>query len=118
MTGGEWIGSFDVEELVGGVVGVAEVAVIGVPNVRWGERLIAVLVAALSGYPTLKALNRPILSAIEQEEIGRYARPGAIEIVDTLTRTSVGKADKKLLSAHFGSAISHTLALVLPPGQG
>jgi fatty-acyl-CoA synthase len=108
-TGGEWIGSLDVEELISAVDGVAEVAVIGVPDDRWGERPIAVVVAAPGHQPTLAAMNLPITAAIKRQEISRYAKLDAIEIVDELPRTSVGKIDKKLLRARFGGATSPAL---------
>lgn len=100
-TGGEWVGSLDIERLVCTVDGVAEVAVIGVPDARWGERPMAVVVPAAGSTPTLEALNVPIQIAAAGGSISRYARIDRMEIVDHLPRTSVGKIDKKSLRTRF-----------------
>ncbi|MDB5737554.1 MAG: o-succinylbenzoate--CoA ligase, partial [Sphingomonas bacterium] len=103
-TGGEWVGSLDIEELVAGVAGIAEVAIVGVPDTHWGERPIAIIAPALGGGgPTLEALNAPIDAAIKAGRISRYAHIERIETIDTLPKTSVGKIDKKLLRAQFGA---------------
>jgi fatty-acyl-CoA synthase len=102
-TGGEWVGSLDIEELVAGVEGIAEVAIVGVPDTHWGERPIAVIAAAPGGGPTLEALNAPIDAAIKAGRISRYAHIERIETIDALPKTSVGKIDKKLLRAQFGA---------------
>ena len=44
-TGGEWVSSLDIEDLILRVPGVAEAAVIGVPDDKWGERPVAFVVA-------------------------------------------------------------------------
>ena len=43
-TGGEWVSSLDIEDLILRVPGIAEVAVVGVPDERWGERPVALVV--------------------------------------------------------------------------
>ncbi len=96
-TGGEWVGSLDIERLTATVKGVAEVAVIGMPDERWGERPLAVVVAAADGPPSLAALNEPIAAAAANGAISPYAKLDRLEIVGALPRTSVGKIDKKLL---------------------
>ena len=44
-TGGEWVSSLDIEDLILRVPGVAEAAVVGVPDDKWGERPVAFVVA-------------------------------------------------------------------------
>jgi fatty-acyl-CoA synthase len=100
-TGGEWICSLSIEELIAGVEGVAEVAVIGVPDARWGERPIAVAVARPDSAPTLEAVNAPLERAVETGRISRYALLDRLELVEAMPRTSVGKVDKKALRARF-----------------
>ncbi|MBJ6123731.1 long-chain-fatty-acid--CoA ligase [Sphingomonas mollis] len=95
-TGGEWIPSLELEDLIASLPEVAEVAVVGVPDKRWGERPVAVVVAAV-GAPSLDTINTPITAAIERGDLSRYARLDRVEIVDALPRTSVGKIDKKAL---------------------
>jgi fatty-acyl-CoA synthase len=103
-TGGEWIPSLELEDLIAGVESVLEVAVIGVPDDRWSERPVAVIVAGPGTPPTLASINAPIENAIAAGALSRYAKLGRIEIVTLLPRTSVGKIDKKLLRAQFAAA--------------
>lgn len=95
-SGGEWIDSQHLEDLLAGVAGVGEVAVIAVPDAKWGERPLAVVVPA-GDAPTLEALNKPVLAAIASGAITRYARLERFESLAALPRTSVGKIDKKRL---------------------
>ena len=44
-TGGEWVSSLDLEDIILRMPGIAEVAVVGVPDERWGERPVALVVA-------------------------------------------------------------------------
>ncbi|BBD99957.1 fatty acid--CoA ligase [Sphingobium amiense] len=100
-TGGEWVDSLQLEELVATGEGIAEAAVIAVPDVRWGERPLAVVVAAPGCVPTLDSINLPVDFAIADGRITRYARLDRFAVVDQLPRTSVGKIDKKLLRARY-----------------
>ncbi len=102
-TGGEWVDSIQLEELVATAVGVAEAAVVAIPDAHWGERPLAVIVADLGTAPTLDAINATIDKAVMAGSITRYARIDRIEIVEVLPRTSVGKIDKKLLRARYES---------------
>ncbi|WP_348636248.1 AMP-binding enzyme [Sphingomonas sp. LaA6.9] len=107
-TGGEWIDSIHLEELVATAEGFAEASVIAVPDVKWGERPLAVIVARLGATPTLDLLNVPVEKAIAEGVITRYARLDQFEIVDQLPLTSVGKIDKKVLRARFADAVEVT----------
>ena len=103
-TGGEWIDSIHLEELVAMAEGVAEASVVAVPDARWGERPLAVVVARPGVIPTLDMLNGPVERAIAIGAITRYAKLDRFEVVDQLPRTSVGKIDKKLLRGRFAEA--------------
>ena len=48
-TGGEWVSSLDIEDLILRVPGVAETAVVGVPDDKWGERPVALVVLKAGG---------------------------------------------------------------------
>lgn len=96
-TGGEWIDSLQLEELVGMAEGVAAASVVGVPDARWGERPFAVVVAQGGANLTLDALNAPVCRAIAEGAITKYARIDQFVVVDELPKTSVGKIDKKAL---------------------
>jgi fatty-acyl-CoA synthase len=102
-TGGEWIDSLQLEELVARADEVLEVSVVAVPDAKWGERPLAVVVPCKGAVPTLDNINAVVLTAIEAGAITRYARLDRFEIVDQLPRTSVGKIDKKALRARFAT---------------
>ena len=100
-TGGEWIDSIHLEELVASAEGIVEASVVAIPDAKWGERPLAIVVAKPGITPTLVALNVPVDAAIARGAITRYARLDRFEVIDQLPRTSVGKIDKKALRARF-----------------
>ncbi len=100
-TGGEWLSSLTLENLIASVEGVAEVAVVGVFHARWGERPIAVIRYTGAAAPTLESINAPIAAAVARNELSRYALMDRIELVEAMPRTSVGKIDKKALRRLF-----------------
>ncbi|WP_454886697.1 fatty acid--CoA ligase [Sphingomonas oryzagri] len=103
-TGGEWIDSIHLEELVATAEGVAEASVVAVPDAKWGERPLAVVVPKPGATITLDALNTPVEAAIADGAITRYAKLERFELVDQLPRTSVGKIDKKAMRASYAQA--------------
>lgn len=102
-SGGEWIDSILLEDLLAGVEGVREASVIAVPDPRWGERPLALVVIEEGAALDLATLNRPIDAAVTRGEVSRYARLDGFEAVTDLPRTSVGKIDKKALRARYGT---------------
>lgn len=100
-SGGEWLSSLMLEELIETLPEVAAVSVVGLPDPRWGERPVAVVVLSPDSTLTLERANAPIREAVESGAINRYALLDRLEIVDRLPVTSVGKIDKKALRAAF-----------------
>src|SRR3546814_3456681 len=78
---------------------------IAVPDPKWGERPLAVIVAKADAIPTLEIINAPVERAIASGEITRYAKLDRFRIVDQLPRTSVGKIDKKQLRALYAEQV-------------
>jgi fatty-acyl-CoA synthase len=100
-TGGEWISSLEIENIVGQHPTVSEVAVIGVPDERWGERPLA-LVALKEGVAgDADAIRAFVLEYSDKGVISRYAVPDRVLFVDAIDKTSVGKIDKKALRARY-----------------
>ena len=98
-SGGEWIYSATLENLVMASPMVAEAAVIGMPDPDWGERPLAVVVV-VPGTPT----TRETAAAISETVAARAPRwmvPEYWTFVDTLDHTSVGKFDKKDMRTHL-----------------
>lgn len=95
-SGGEWISSADLENGLAALPGVAEAAVFGIPDPRWEERPLAVVVA-LPGATLVPATLRAGL----REGFARFMIPEYWAQADSIPRTSVGKYDKKTLREQF-----------------
>jgi fatty-acyl-CoA synthase len=94
-TGGEWVSSLTLEDLIVARDDVAEVAVIGIPDPKWQERPLAVIVPAAGAMPTADDIRATLAVAIASGQISRFSQIDAILCVPALPRTSVGKIDKK-----------------------
>jgi fatty-acyl-CoA synthase len=103
-TGGEWISSLQLEDVIARRVGVAECAVIGIKDVRWGERPLALIVRDPKTTPPVSEedIKGHVLSYSKKGMISKFAVPQKILFVEALARTSVGKFDKKALRAQYG----------------
>lgn len=94
-TGGEWISSLELEDLISRQPAVREVAVVGVADEQWGERPFA-LVVAKEGQPLdARILKEHLTPFVEQGMINKWAIPSQIALVTEIPKTSVGKLDKK-----------------------
>jgi fatty-acyl-CoA synthase len=102
-SGGEWISSLDLENLMSQHEAVLESAAIGVPDEKWGERPLMVV--------TLKPEYKDKVSAedfiqfmkkfAEAGKLPTYGVPDRYEFVEQIPKTSVGKLDKKELRKHY-----------------
>jgi fatty-acyl-CoA synthase len=101
-TGGEWVSSIQLEDIISEHPDVAEAAVIGVRDAHWGERPVAIVVAKPDHPADAEALRAHVMERVEQGVISKYAVPDRIEFVEAIARTSVGKLDKKALRVRFG----------------
>ena len=98
-TGGEWVSSLEIEDMLSQHPAVSESAVVAIPDQRWGERPLALVVlkaGAMDG-ATPQQLREHVAHYAEKGLISRYAVPDTIQLVDAIPRTSVGKVDKKAL---------------------
>lgn len=104
-TGGEWVSSIAIEDLLMELPSVAEAAVIGVPDDKWGERPIAFVVAAAGGsMPSAELLREGLMRHVDTGRLSSYAIPERQLVLDGLPRTSVGKVDKKALRARLATS--------------
>ena len=101
-TGGEWVSSLQLEDILAQHPSVGEVAVIGVKCDRWGERPVAVVVVKTGVTPDAEALRTHVMLHVEEGVISKYAVPERVEFVVAIAKTSVGKLDKKALRIQFG----------------
>lgn len=100
-TGGEWTSSLQLEDIIAKHEAVHEVAVIGVPDDKWGERPLALVLLKPEcvGLVTEHALRNYAAHAIEAAGISRYGVLLQVRFVKTLVKTSVGKMNKRLMRA-------------------
>jgi fatty-acyl-CoA synthase len=101
ITGGENVYSAEVETVLAKYPSIAEVAVVGIPDPKWGEAVCAVVVArAPMEPPTLVALR-----AFCEGKIARYKMPVRLVIrTDALPRNATGKVMKSGIRDWLGSA--------------
>jgi acyl-CoA synthetase (AMP-forming)/AMP-acid ligase II len=98
ISGGENIYPAEVERVLAEHPAVADVAVIGVPDDKWGEVPKAVVVAA-PGHPPTEAE----LMAFCRDRLAHYKCPTSVDVVDELPRNPTGKILKKDLRAPYWS---------------
>lgn len=94
---GEWLSSLELESLISEHPAVSEVAVIGVPDTKWGERPRALVVLKPGVDASADELREGINRRVDEGRLSRYARLLQISFVTSLARTSVGKLDKKAM---------------------
>ncbi|MFM0199509.1 fatty acid--CoA ligase [Paraburkholderia fungorum] len=100
-SGGEWISSLEIESLISLHPGVAEVAVIGIKDDKWGERPVALVVLKADMAATEEDIKQHVLTFSATGRISKYAVPQIVKFVDALEKTSVGKMNKKWLREQF-----------------
>jgi fatty-acyl-CoA synthase len=105
-TGGEWVSSLQIEDLIMHRPGVAEAAVIGVKDEKWGERPMALVVRDASSAEAVGAaeIKDHLKVFADGGVISKYGIPEKILFVDSLPRTSVGKINKRELRQKYGDA--------------
>ncbi len=96
ITGGENVSSIEVEDALFSHPAVAEVAVIGVPDERWGETVTALVVLAEG-----QTASEEELRAWCKERLAGYKCPTRVEFRDELARTATGKLQKFKLRAPY-----------------
>jgi len=93
ITGGENVWPDPVEALVAQHPGVAEVAIVGIPDLEWGQRVTAFVVAHATP-PTLAELRAQVT-----ETMPAFCAPKELHLVASLPRTALGKVQRHLLSS-------------------
>ncbi|WP_028696368.1 fatty acid--CoA ligase [Pseudomonas cremoricolorata] len=94
-SGGEWLSSLALEDLISRHPAVREVAVVGVADAQWGERPFALLVLHEGQHLDAQALKAHLQPFVEHGQINAWAIPRQITAVAQIPKTSVGKLDKK-----------------------
>jgi 3-(methylthio)propionyl---CoA ligase len=95
-SGGEWISSIDIENMVAGCPGVAEAAVIGIPHPKWEERPLLVVVPKADASLTIVSIK-----AYLEGRIAKWWIPDDVVFADALSYGATGKIQKMELRQRF-----------------
>jgi fatty-acyl-CoA synthase len=99
-SGGEWISSVDLENALVAHPDVVEAAVVAVPDERWQERPLAVVVAREGS-----GVHAEDLRKFLSDKVVRWWLPERWTFVDEIPRTSVGKYDKKTIRSRYADDV-------------
>ncbi|AWW36941.1 AMP-binding protein [Streptomyces cadmiisoli] len=100
ITGGENVSSIEVEDTIFSHPAVAEVAVIGVPDEKWGETIKALVVLAEGA-----TADEAEIIAHCKERMARFKAPTSVEFRDTIPRTATGKIQKFRLREPYWTGV-------------
>ncbi len=95
-SGGEWISSVELENLLAGSPHVVEAAVIGIPDEKWTERPLACVVVSQDTDPVT-------LAEFLVGKVAHWQIPESWAFIEEVPKTTVGKFDKKVLRARYRS---------------
>ncbi len=105
-SGGEWISSIDMENLLVSHPKIVEAAVVGIQHPQWQEQPFVLIVPKPGQEVTLKEVQAHLSSAF-----AKWQLPEMLEVVIELPKTSVGKLNKKAIRANYadvyGGAHAH-----------
>jgi fatty-acyl-CoA synthase len=97
-SGGEWISSIDIENVVAGCPGVSEAAVIGIPHPKWEERPLLVVVAKQGA-----SVSADSIKAYLEGRVAKWWIPDDVVFADALTYGATGKIQKMELRQRFAA---------------
>jgi 2-furoate---CoA ligase len=93
ITGGENVQPVEVEEVLARAPGVREVAVVGLPDERWGQ-IVAAFIVPTSGEASVAQIE-----SVAAGQLARYKRPRKLVLVKQIPKSPVGKVLRRLLVA-------------------
>ena len=96
-SGGEWISTLELESLISAHEAVKEVAVIGIPDEKWDERPLALVVLNEGKDIDKSDLVKHLQQFVKTGHISKWSIPEQYRFVNEIPKTSVGKIDKKLI---------------------
>ncbi len=106
-TGGEWISSLELEDLILKHPAVTETAVVGIPDPKWGERPLALVVLKpdRTGQVDEATIRDWLKDFADKGIISKWGIPDRVLFVDSIPKTSVGKLNKKEMRQQYAQAI-------------
>ncbi|XYI41626.1 Fatty acid--CoA ligase [Cupriavidus necator] len=103
-SGGEWVSSLELEDLISRHAAVSEVAVIGIKDARWGERPLPLIVLRPGQSAGAEEIQEHLRDFVRRGAISKYAVPERVLFVEAIEKTSVGKINKRLLRDKYQAA--------------
>ncbi|MES2731911.1 MAG: fatty acid--CoA ligase [Bacteroidota bacterium] len=108
-TGGEWVSSLEIENLMSQHEAVSEVAVIGFPDERWGERPGALVVLKPGCHMAVADIKTFMYGFVQQGKINEWYIPDRIIFTQAIPKTIVGKIDKKRIRAEMAATLQRAM---------
>ncbi|HEY4743679.1 MAG TPA: AMP-binding protein, partial [Desulfuromonadaceae bacterium] len=99
--GGEWLSSLELEDIIVHHPGVAEAAVIGLPDERWGERPLALVVPKPGVEVSEKLIQHHMREYADRGMVNKQVLLLKVRMVETIDKTSVGKINKVALREKY-----------------
>ncbi len=96
ISGGENINPNEIEDALVELTEIEEVAVIGLDDEEWGQKVVAVVTLSNGSHPDLESIKSQL-----KGKLADFKLPKALEIVDELPKTSTGKIKRNSLKARF-----------------
>jgi fatty-acyl-CoA synthase len=108
-SGGEWISSLNLEDVMSRHPAVLESAAVGIPDAKWGERplMLVVLRPDISETIETSHLKMHMEEAATEGLLPKYGVPDKYMILDEIPKTSVGKMDKKIIREKYSEGGFH-----------
>jgi fatty-acyl-CoA synthase len=101
---GEWVSSLELEDIIAHHHGVAEVAVVGVLDEKWGERPLALVVPRPDSGLTEKGVIQHIKEYADRGLVNKQVVLLKVRFVEAIDKTSVGKVSKVTLREKYAAS--------------
>ncbi|ACM19528.1 acyl-CoA synthetase, AMP-forming [Geotalea daltonii FRC-32] len=98
---GEWISSLELEDIVAHHHAVAEVAVIGQPDEKWGERPLVLVMAKPGEQANEKEIAHHLRQYADKGVVSKHVVLARVRLVEAIDKTSVGKINKVALREKY-----------------
>ncbi len=95
ISGGENVYPAEIENVLSGLAGIADVAVIGIPSARWGESPLAIVVKKEESLTAEQVLEH------SKGKLASFKQPRRVEFIDVIPRNPTGKVLKRVLREQF-----------------
>ncbi len=104
-SGGEWVSSLDLENMIGQHEAVLESAAIGIPDEKWGERPLILVVLKPDYEKPIgpEEFKQHMQQFAAQGQLPKYGIPDRYEIVEAIAKTGIGKINKKDLRSKYAA---------------